>query len=165
MTSELQRPRVRPAGPTTARSVSGILARTVLLAGALAAVAAVVVALAGGAGLAGAFALGAGLALVVLTFGAFTLSFVAGAMPGASLMMALLTYALQLLLVLVGVVALGRSGLVDAESEQLWCGLGVIGMTLLWVALQVALTVRSRIPLYTPVPTATGGAREAGDDC
>lgn len=165
MTTDLRTRRVRPQGPATAHSVSGILGRTTLAAGGLVAVATVVVALAGGADVAGAFALGAGLAVAVLAFGAFTLSFVAGAMPGASLMMALLTYLLQLLLVLVGVVALGRSGVVESESAQLACGLGVIGTTLLWVTVQVALTARSRIPLYAPASAPVGGASEVRDDC
>lgn len=140
------------------RSASG--AGTLLGAASVAVLAAgVVTALAAalsGAGSAGAAATGAGVVLLVLGFGAFTVDFVAGHLPGASLLVALLTYTLQLVMMLVVLAAVADSGVFAAEVEGRWLGAGAIVVTLVWTLTQVRLTARRRIPLYDLPPS---GAR------
>lgn len=95
--------------------------------------------------------------------GSLLVNAVAGLLPAASLMVALLTYTLQLLVVLVVFVGLERSGLLGSGLHRGWLGGAAIGATLAWLVTQVLFTVRSRIPVYdlpasdTPGSPATDG--------
>lgn len=86
--------------------------------------------------------------VVIASGGALVVDVVAAVLPGASLLVALLTYALQLLLVVFAFVALERSGLLDSTLDRQWLGVTAITATLLWLVTQVVLTFRARIPVY-----------------
>jgi hypothetical protein len=115
---------------------------------------------------------GAGIALLVFSFGAFTVDAVARLMPAASLMVALLTYTLQVLLMLVVFVVLTRSGVLDDGLDRTWLGGAIIAGALAWTLAQLTASAKVRIPTYeTPgeqsvdrpsegvAPAAEGGAR------
>ncbi len=91
---------------------------------------------------------GAGLALVVFMLGSFSVDAVARVMPAASLLVAMLTYTLQVVLMALVFVALSRSGLLDDTLDRRWLASGVIAVTLTWLVGQVWLTTRARIPVY-----------------
>lgn len=91
---------------------------------------------------------GALVVVAVCGTGSLLVNAVAGLLPAASLMFALLTYTLQLLLVLVVFAGLERSGLLGSSLHRGWLGGAAIGATLAWLATQVLFTTRSRIPVY-----------------
>jgi len=105
-----------------------------------------VVAIAGGP----ASAAGAGvvLGLAVLAFGAFAVDAVAGIMPAASLLVALMTYVLQLALMTLVLVAASRSDALAGEGRGSWLVAGVIASVLAWTLAQLVLATRRRIPAY-----------------
>ncbi len=86
--------------------------------------------------------------LGVFTFGTFTLNLVARVMPGLSLIFALLTYSLQVLLVGVFLLALDRAGALGDELSRSWTAAGIVGVTLAWTFGQILFVVKARIPLY-----------------
>lgn len=101
--------------------------------------------------------------VVVGAGGALLVNAVAGALPAASMVIALLTYTLQVLVLLVVLVAVERSGWLDSSLDRVWVGAAVVGATLMWLATQVAVVVRARIPAFDlptepTAPTATGPA-------
>lgn len=98
---------------------------------------------------------GTGLVVAVCAGGALLVNAVAGALPSASLVVALLTYTLQVMLLLVAFVALERSGLLDDSLDRIWVGVSAIAATLEWLVAQVVLTFRTRIPTYD-LPTEAG---------
>ena len=99
-----------------------------------------------------AAALGAGLGcLLVLGFfgvGASVVNVVAAVSPTASLLVALLTYTLEVVCLGAVFVALRRSGALADTVDAGWLGVVVIGATLLWLAAQTIAEVRSRQPIY-----------------
>ncbi|MBI2242566.1 MAG: hypothetical protein HYU55_00915 [Nocardioides sp.] len=105
-------------------------------------------------------ALGAlvGTALVVVVFagGSFAVNEVAGLMPAAALLVALLTYTLQVVAMALVFVALSGSGLLDETLARGWLGGAVIAGTAGWLVLQVALATRQRIPAYDLRPRTAG---------
>ncbi|MDN4174309.1 hypothetical protein QWY28_15200 [Nocardioides sp. SOB77] len=129
--------------------------------------AAVVGALADGRPAAYGALVGTALVVVVFAFGSATVHAVAGLLPAASLIVALLTYALQLLVVLVVLSALDGSGAVGDTLSRGWLAGAVIVGTLAWTTVQVVLAGRVRIPVYdlpdaaaSPQPTT---AQHGGD--
>lgn len=120
--------------------------------------------LAGAAAARGAL-VGTLLAVAVLGFGALVVNAVAGVLPSAALLVALLTYTLQVLvmgLVFWAITSAAPSGSTDAALDQRWLGLAAIGATLGWMTGQISATVRQRIPAYDLVPaeplvTGNGG--------
>jgi len=111
------------------------------------------------------------LVLAVLGFGSTVVNTVAGLMPAASLMVALLTYVLQVVLMGLVFAALSGSGLLDDTLDREWLAGVVIGGTFVWLAAQVVLATTIRIPVYDlpvedstdPVVSAAGPRTEAGD--
>ncbi len=91
---------------------------------------------------------GGGLALLVFAFGTSVVHVVSGLMPSMSLMLALLTYALQLMVMAMVLVALETSGVAGDALSRGWFTTGVILITLMWMAAQVWLFTKLRIPLY-----------------
>lgn len=108
-----------------------------------------------------------GTALVVLVFagGSFVVDEVARLMPAAALLVALLTYTLQVLAMGLAFVAISGSGLLDATADRGWLAGAVIAGTAGWLVLQIALATRQRIPVYDLHPagprptTARAGER------
>lgn len=98
-----------------------------------------------------------GVAMVCLFFGlgAVILDVVAALSPAASLLVALLTYTLKVVLVGLVFVALNRSGALESAVDARWLGGTVIACTITWLAAQVVASMRMRQPLYD-LPPATG---------
>lgn len=88
------------------------------------------------------------LVLVVLGSGSLVVDLVAKVMPAASLLVALMTYALQVVLMAAVFVALSRSGLLEDSLDRQWLGGAIIAGTLAWTFVQVWVTSRLRIPAY-----------------
>lgn len=104
------------------------------------------------------------LAVTVFAFGSFVVNAVAGVMPSAALLVAMLTYTLQV--VVMGLVfwAVTSSPRLDAALDQRWLGGAAIVATLGWLVGHTVLTVRQRIPAYDlapsePVSTVNGVKR------
>ena len=113
-------------------------------------------------GVAGA-AVGGVLTLVVFAFGLLAVGFVARLLPGASLLVALMTYALQLLVLAVVVTAIDRA---DAGAESIsrgWFAAAVIVVTLTWLLGQLVTATRQRIPLYETSADAPSEAPATAD--
>jgi ATP synthase protein I len=100
---------------------------------------------------------GVGLVLAVCVGGSLLVNAVAGVMPTASLLVALLTYTLQVLVLLLAFLGLERSGLLEGDLARGWVGGGAVAATLAWLVAQVWLTMRSRVPAYDLGPE--GGER------
>ena len=102
----------------------------------------------------------AGLGVVIATamvvgffaFGSIVLNAVARAMPSAALLIAMMTYTLQVVLIGVVFIAVRRSGLVgtDAESaaDATWLAVSIIVLTLVWMIATTIVAMRQRIPVY-----------------
>ena len=103
-------------------------------------------------------AIGTLMVCLVFGLGAIVLDVVATLAPAASLLIALLTYTLQVVLIGLVFVALKRSGLLEDSIDARWLGGAVIAGTLTWLAAQVFATTRLRIPAYD-LPS-----REAADE-
>jgi ATP synthase protein I len=114
----------------------------------------------GSAGVVGAL-VGGLLTLGVFALGTGTVGLVARVVPSASLLVALLTYTLQLLVLAVAVTVLDRSGLAGDELSRGWFAAGVIAVTVTWLVGQVLAARRQRIPVYDGVlpGDGTGGER------
>ena len=69
-------------------------------------------------------------------------------MPTAALLVALLTYTLQVVLMGLLFAVLAESGALDSALDAEWLGGTVIVGTLLWLTIQIVLTTRLRIPVY-----------------
>ena len=91
---------------------------------------------------------GAGLALGVFLVGSLAVDTVARIMPAASLMVALLTYTLEVVAMALVFAALTRSGLLGETLSRGWLAAGVIVVTAGWLLAQVWFTTRARIPAY-----------------
>ncbi|WP_134766267.1 hypothetical protein [Nocardioides sp. 1609] len=123
-------------------------------------------ALGGSAGALGAL-VGAGVTLLVLATGFAVVDVVAGLMPAASLMVAVLTYTLQLGLLALLLVAFGRAEDLEATMSPQWFAAGVIAVALAWTVCLVVHAVRARIPLYdlpAPAPSAVRDAAPEGSE-
>lgn len=97
---------------------------------------------------------GTGLVAVVCTGGALVVVAVTHVAPAASLLVAMLTYVLQVVVLLLAFVLLERSGLLESGLDRQWLGGAVIGATMVWLASQVVTTIRARVPAYDLAPEA-----------
>ena len=112
----------------------------------------------GSAAAAGSLA-GGVMALVVFLAGSLVVNSVAGLAPALSLVFALSTYALQLLVLGSFFSILGRSDLLGASLDAGWLGATIIAVTVAWLAVQVVLTSRARIPVYDLTHDRRHGSR------
>ena len=135
-------------GPLVTTLVVGLLA---VAAGAL---------LAGAPAALGA-ALGAAMVTFFFSFGALVLGVVARLAPAASLLVALLTYTLKVVLLGVVFLALTRSGALEDRIDPRWLGGTVIACTLVWLTAQVVASTRARQPLYDLPAQAPADGPEA----
>ncbi len=88
------------------------------------------------------------LAVAVFTLGSLAVNVVAGLLPAASLLVAMLTYTLQVVLTWLAFVALSESGLLEGTLAAAWLAAGVIAATVVWLGAQLLLATRTRIPVY-----------------
>lgn len=124
------------------------LVRTTVATALLGLVAALLGAATSGSAAAYGALVGALLVVAVFGFGTFTVNAVAAIMPAASLLVALLTYTLQVVAMALAFVALSGSGLLGETLDRAWLGGTVIAGTLGWMAVQVVLSTSRRIPIY-----------------
>ncbi len=102
-------------------------------------------------------------AAVVLFSGTVLVNLVASVMPAAALLVALLTYVLEVVVLAVVFLAISRSALVDDQASRTWLGAAVIATTLAWLVAQVVVSTRARIPVYDlPERTLDGGTFQPG---
>jgi ATP synthase protein I len=92
--------------------------------------------------------IGTGLVASVFAFGAVAVGLVALVAPAASLLVALLTYTLQVVLVGLVYVGLSSGGALDGPVDARWLSAAVIACTLAWTTTQIAVTLRARQPVY-----------------
>lgn len=150
-----------PRTPFTGAFVLLGAASAALVVGLLVTLAAALVA--GSAAAYGALA-GTLLVVAVFSFGAFVVNAVASLLPAAALLVALLTYTLQVLLMGLVFWAMSSSPEVWATLDRRWLAGAAIATTLGWLVAQTVLTLRQRIPVYdlalpAPVSALTGGER------
>lgn len=105
-------------------------------------------ALLGGSSAAAGAAIGAALVCGFFGSGALVLGVVARLVPAASLLVALLTYTLQVVLLAVVFLALQRGGMLDGPVDARWLSGTVIAGTLMWLAAQLVAFTRTRQPVY-----------------
>lgn len=154
---------------TTAHHTSSVVTRAAVASVLTAVVMVGLAALLGGPDAARGAAIGGVLAVGVFSFGAFTVDVVSRLLPAASLMVAMMTYTLQVVLMLAAFVALTRSGQLDAQIDRDWLAGTIIAGAMVWMLVQVRLATTARIPAFeptseqvaetTPRTTAEGGAR------
>lgn len=101
----------------------------------------------GGPGVLGAL-VGVGVTLLVLATGFVVVDLVAGATPSLSLLVAMLTYTLQIVVLGVLLVALRRADDLARTLEPAWFAGGVIAVALAWTACLVVHATRARVPVY-----------------
>ncbi len=93
-------------------------------------------------------AVGAGIAAAVFLLGSLLVNVVAGLAPSASLLVALLTYALQVVLMAVVFAALSRASAFSEPTARVWLAASVIAATVTWMVAHIWFATRQRIPLY-----------------
>ncbi|WP_110182584.1 hypothetical protein [Nocardioides solisilvae] len=140
----------------------GVLLQAALAACALGLLVVAVAAAAGGREAALGAATGAGSVLTVLVLGSFVVHVVAHAMPSASLLVALLTYGLQLVVLTAVLTSFDRSGALGETLHPQWLVGGVVTVVVAWVCAQVWLGSRARVLLYDVRPALPSGREEAG---
>lgn len=101
--------------------------------------------------------------LGVLCLGSFVVNAVAGRMPAASLLVALLTYLLQIAVLALVFVALSEASIAGRLSRE-WIAGAVILNTMTWMFAQVWLATHLRIPAYELVDHEPGPAPAEGAD-
>jgi hypothetical protein len=97
-------------------------------------------------------AVGAAVVLGVFGGGSVAVSVVARALPGASLLFALLTYTLQVVVLLVIFAGLDDAGMLGTRIDRQWLSGTVIAGTLAWIFVQIVVATRARIPAYDALP-------------
>lgn len=158
MTTEAPR-----TGPTTRDSGVGVLVGAAASALLLGLLAALLGALVSGSAAAYGALVGTALVVGVLAFGSFVVNVVAGLMPAMALMVAMLTYGLQVVLMGLVFAALSSTDLLDSTIDREWLAGAVIGGTAIWLVSQVLLVTRRRIPVYDLPAPAAAHAPEGGE--
>lgn len=93
-------------------------------------------------------AVGAAVVLGVLGGGSVAVSVVARALPGASLLFAMLTYTLQVIVLLAVFAGLDDAGVLGTSIDRRWLSGTVIVGTLAWIFVQILVATRARIPAF-----------------
>jgi ATP synthase protein I len=140
MTTETRQDARRTGVSTLVRSSAGALAAGVVIA-------LIALVVAGEAGLLAAV-IGTVLVVAVLFSGALVVTVVADLMPSASLMVALMTYTLQMVLLAAVLIPLSRTQWATDHLDAPWLAAAVIAGALVWTVAQVLLATRARIPVY-----------------
>lgn len=156
----------------TARPLPGFRARTsrvllvaavcVVLAGALAAVVAGLTT--GGPGARGAL-VGSAIALVFFLSGSLVVAAATRIAPETALLVALTTYALQVVVVALVFFGLRSSGLLEETLAPGWVAGGVVVATAAWTIGQLVASARARVPAYDielPGPAASASVDPVG---
>ena len=129
-----------------------VVVRAAALTGLAGALLVVVAAAVHGGEAAAAAAVGAGLVLLVVSFGTLSLHVVASAMPAMSLLVALVTYATQLAIVLMVFLAITRGDVFSSDQARGWLAASMVLATVVWTAAHLVLTARERAPYFDLPP-------------
>ena len=108
----------------------------------------VVAVLLGGAAACYGALIGTALVCLVFAFGALVVGAVALVAPAASLLVALLTYTLQVAAVGLAYVGLSGGGALDGPVDARWLSAAVIACTLTWTFTHVVVSMKVRQPVY-----------------
>ena len=95
-----------------------------------------------------AAALGSVVTLVVMGFGSYVVHVASRAVPGLSLLVALMTYALQLALMIAFFLVLSRSAESSESVRSPWLVAGVVVAVLGWTTTQIRLAGKMRTLAY-----------------
>lgn len=93
-------------------------------------------------------AVSTGLVVIVIGFGVLVLNTVASVMPSSTVLVALVTYALQLVVLAAVALSLIRNGVLDETLDRRWFGGGVALTTAAWMVAQIVAVTHARIPVY-----------------
>ena len=144
MTTETARPAPRTRSAGTWRPLVAAAGLALVCGLTAAAVGAVT---SGSAAALGALA-GTGFVLAVFAFGSVAVQAVAQLMPSASLLFALLTYTLQVVVMGLVFLVLTDSGVLGGPLDREWFAGTIIAGVAGWLVGQVVLTTRARIPAF-----------------
>lgn len=95
---------------------------------------------------------------LVLAFGSWTVHVVSAAMPSASLLVALLTYGLQIAAMTAFMASISASPEWENDIRPVWCVVAVVVLVLVWMTLQAWLTTKARVLTYD-LPSTEGEPR------
>jgi ATP synthase protein I len=134
-----------------ARSVAGRVVRRALLAtlSTTAVLALLAAVLSDSAAVAGVL-VGAALVCGFFGLGAVVLIWVTKVSPAASLLVGLMTYTLQVVGLALVFAGLDSSGRLESDIDGRWLGGTVIAGTVVWLAIQVTLSMRARQLYFDP---------------
>ena len=137
--SKGQTPRIGGSGVLLSAAVATLLAGSLIVIGG---------ALAAGTSAAYGAAIGVGITAAVFLLGSLMVNTVAGLVPSASLLVALMTYVLQVVLMAVIFATLSNASVFEDPTPRVWLAAGVISATATWVVAHIWLATRQRIPHY-----------------
>ena len=140
MTTDPRRLSMSPGTRVLVRSLGGLLAVVAALV--------VVAFIAAGADAAATVLTGGVVSAVVLAAGSWAVHVVATLMPTASMLVALMTYALQIALLTAFMALVSDSPEWGTEISPGWFAAAVIAAVLAWTTLQIVFATRARIPTY-----------------
>ncbi len=107
-------------------------------------------------------AVGGGLALFFLLFGSVNVYVLTSLAPQMSMLVALMTFTLQVLLVVAVFYALDASGAVGETLAAGWVATGVVTAAVTWILAQLVASARARVPAYDiDLPGESVGSSEA----
>lgn len=106
---------------------------------------------------------GAGSVVAFYLFGTVVVGLAARVAPTTALLVALLTYTLQVVLVGVLFTALVRSGRLGEDLRPEWLAGGLIAATFAWIAAQIAVTLRTPIPAWVAPVDPSSVSHPEGD--
>ena len=113
----------------------------------------------GGAPASSGAGVGAALVLGVFGLGAIAVDLVSAVLPSAALLVALLTYTLQVLAMALAFVVLTRSGLLGEQLSREWLAGAVVAGTLAWLVAHLHGALTARISAFeAPRVHGTAGA-------
>lgn len=127
---------------------TAVLVRTTAAATVLGLAASALGALVSGSAAAYGALVGTVLVVGVFSFGTFTVNAVAAVLPTASLLVAVMTYTLQVVAMALAFAVLSGSGALDETLDRVWLGGTVIAGTVVWLVVQIVLSTSRRIPIY-----------------
>ena len=142
MTTESHHHRTRRRGSTS------VLAGAALVTLVLGGIASLFGALLDGRDAAYGGLVGTTVVVAVFGLGSLVVDRVAGAVPSAALLVALMTYTLQVVLLAALFLVLSESGVLDHGLERRWLAGTIVAGTFVWLVAHLVLAVRVRIPVY-----------------
>lgn len=105
---------------------------------------------------------GTAIVVGICSSGSFAVNYVATVMPAASLLFAMLTYTLQVVLMALVFVGLSRSGALDRTLDREWLAGAIIAAVACWLVGQIVLATRARIPVYDLPDVGTADGARTG---